>query len=446
MNDLKKQSEPFSRRGFLQVGSLSLLAPSVCQAVEAAPSSKSVSSPKRSCIFMHLQGGPSHLDLWDLKPQASAEVRGTYQTIDTPVPGIQFGELMQGTSRVANHLAVIRGMTHKFTNHIAGTYVTLTGSDNQQDRDREAHADDFPGPAAILNYLEKTDAKIPRSISLPSWLSIPGPSNRMPGQYAGFLGGVNDPFLIKGEIHQPDFKPLSLTPHQDLKITRLQSRLQLFSQLDQAAWRLESQLCIRYDHLLHSAYNLVTDGRFRKALDIGQEPDSIRDRYGRNKLGQSLLMARRLVEAGVQFVGFNEFNQKWDTHGGLVGRYNTIVPEMDQGYSALVKDLADRGMLDSTLVVNAGEFGRTPVINKQAGRDHWPNAYTTVLAGGGIQGGQILGATDNKGAEVTDRPTHPSDILATMWQQLGINPKTEIIDRVNRPYMVSTGQVISELL
>jgi len=440
MGKQKIHSCSFSRRGFLQLGSLSLLAPGLCYATEASL------LKKRSCIFMHLQGGPSHLDLWDLKTQASAEVRGSYEPIDTTVPGIQFGELMQGTATVAKHLAVIRSMTHKFTNHIAGTYVTLTGSDNQRDTDREAHGDDFPGPAAILNYLEKGDAKIPRSISLPNWLSIPGPSNRMPGQFAGFLGSVNDPFLIKGDIHQPNFKPLSLTPHQDLNPERLQSRLQLFSQLDQAAWRFENQLCIRYDHLLHSAYNLVTDDRFRKALDISQEPDSIRDRYGRNKLGQSLLMARRLVEAGVQFVGFNEFNQKWDTHSSLVDRYSTIVPEMDQGFSALIQDLADRGMLEQTLVVNTGEFGRTPVINKNGGRDHWPNVYSTVMAGGGIQGGQILGASDNNGAEVIDKPTHPSDVLATMWQQLGINPRTEIIDRVNRPYMVSSGRIISELL
>jgi hypothetical protein len=268
----------------------------------------------------------------------------------------------------------------------------------------------------------------------------------MPGQYGGFLGSVYDPFVIAGDPHQPDFNPLSLSLPEGMSTPRLRSRIDLSRQLDQTARRLEAGLSRRYDHLIESAYDMVADGRVREALDLTNEPDSMRDRYGRNKLGQSLLLARRLIEAGVQMVAYNEFNQKWDTHGGLEGRYRKIVPEMDQAFAALVADLDDRHLLDDTLVINTGEFGRTPVINQQAGRDHWPNAYTTVLAGGGIRGGHVYGASDTKGAEVAEQPTHPSDVLATMWRQLGVSPTRVIHDRLHRPHLVSDGRVLDELL
>lgn len=431
-----------NRRELLRVGALSLFG-AVSSSTRAASSH---AARRRSCIFIMLQGGPSHHDLWDPKPAASAEIRGPFQTIGTAIPGVRFGELMTGAAKLADRLAVIRSMTHKFTNHIAGTYVTVTGSDNQPDRDREAHADDFPGPGAVLNYLEKQAGDVPRSVSLPNWLSIPGPSNRMPGQYGGFLGSVHDPFLIAGEPQKKDFKPLSISLPEGINSGRLHGRLSLNKQLDRAAWQLERGLEDRYDRLMQSAYKMVVDGRVREALKLSKESDATRDRYGRTKIGQSLLLARRLIEAGVQLVSYNDFNQKWDTHGGLHGRYKKIVPPMDRAYSALVEDLAERNLLDDTLVINTGEFGRTPVVNDKAGRDHWPNVYSTVLAGGGIRGGIIHGASDNQGAEVSRHPVHPADVLATMWRQLGVRPKTLIYDRLARPAMISSGRVIDELL
>jgi hypothetical protein len=359
---------------------------------------------------------------------------------------VRFGELLAHTAQIADRLAIVRSMTHKFTNHIAGTYIALTGSTNQPDQDREAHGDDFPGPGAILNHLEKAPGSMPRSISLPNWLSIPGPSNRMPGQYGGFLGGVKDPFLVEGDPSQTNFRPLSLKLPDGLGASRVRERLDLSDQLDRSARYLDQELSHRIDHLRESAYELVVDGRFREALDLAKEPAATRDRYGRNKFGQALLLARRLVEAGVQLVGVNEFNQKWDTHGGLTGRYKEIVPSMDQGFAALVSDLAERGLLDSTLVVNMGEFGRTPKINKDAGRDHWPNVYSAVLAGGGIRGGVVHGASDNKGAEVASGAVSPADLLATLWRQLGISPATHIYDRLGRPHQLSDGRLLSELL
>lgn len=434
-----------SRRELIRLGGLSILA-----AGPAAASAAHSGSAHKSCIFMMLQGGLSQLDSWDPKPDAVPEIRGSFRHASTATPGIQFSELMQRSAAISEHLCVIRSMTHKFTNHIAGTYITLTGSTNQPDRDREAHGDDFPGPGAVLNYLSPRRTSqahsVPRSISLPNWLSIPGPSNRMPGQYAGFLGSVHDPFLLEGNPAQKEYRPLALSLPDGVDGNRMGSRLGLMKQLDSATRFLEAELNQRYDHLKHSAWNMVVSGEVRRALDLSQEKDALRDRYGRNRVGQSVLLARRLVEAGVQFVGFNEFNQKWDTHGGLVGRYKQIVPEMEAAFAALVEDLADRGLLDRTLVINTGEFGRTPKINGGAGRDHWPNVYSLVMAGGGLQGGRVYGESDSRGAEVLSQPVSPADVLSTMYHILGVAPDVELRDRLDRPIQLSDGRVLSELL
>ncbi len=435
----------FSRRNWLQLGSLSLLTGIVPRSASAHPDREG-GPPKRRCIFIMLQGGPSHLELWDPKPAAPDEIRGPMSTIATRIVGEPFGESIPRMAEIADRLTVIRSMTHKFTNHIAGTYITLTGSENQPDRDREAHSDDFPGPGAILNHLPGPPPQVPRSVALPNWLSIPGPSNRMPGQYGGMLGSVADPFLIEGDPSRPDFDPLSLRLTQGVTRERLTRRRTLLEEVDRMRRQFEGELNQRYDRLRQSAYDMVMDGRVRRALDLTEEPAELRDQYGRNKLGQSLLLARRLIEAGVQFVGYNDFNQKWDTHGQLLGRYRQIVPPLDQAFATLVADLERRGTLDETLVIMAGEFGRTPRINNQAGRDHWPNAYSTVLAGGGVQRGCILGKTDAHGAEVTEGRVAPADLLATMWHLMGIDPQTIIRDRLDRPHPVSSGRVVREIL
>jgi hypothetical protein len=434
------ESPDHGRRELLRIGGVSILA---ALAGGHRISAAAGSPAARRCIFMLLQGGASHIDLWDPKPQAVAEIRGPFRPIATAVPGIQFGELLEGSAAVADRLCVIRSMTHRFSNHIAGTYVTLTGSNAQPDQDREAHADDFPGPAAVLDALQAPVPGVPRAVSLPNWLSIPGPSNRMPGQYGGFLGSRHDPFVIEGDPNAPAFKPLSLSLADGMTGERLARRISLSRQLDGAARLLEGQLATRYDQLTESAYDLVTDGRVRRALDLGAEPDAVRDRYGRSKVGQALLLARRLAEAGVQFVAYNAFNQEWDTHGGLAGRYRQIVPPMDRGFATLVADLDERGLLADTLVVNTGEFGRTPQINKDAGRDHWPAVYTTILAGGGIRGGVVHGASDSKGAEVAESPVAPADVLATMYERLGIAPHTVLRDRLDRPIQLSDGRVLA---
>lgn len=433
-----------SRREILRIGAVSILGTAAGGSWRA--SGAQPKGPGTQAIFIMLQGGPSHIDLWDPKPESGQEIRGPFDSISTSLPGVRFGELMKQTARIADKLTLIRSMSHQFTNHIAGTYVTMTGSNDQPDQDREAHANDFPGPGAILSQLQRTARGVPPSVSLPNWLSIPGPSNRMPGQYGGFLGSIYDPFVIEGDPSARDYNPLSLKLTDGMTPGRLADRISLLEQFDAAAHRVERRHGEKMDALRQSAFEMIADGRVRQALDLEREPALSRERYGRTKIGQSLLLARRLIEAGVQFVSYNDFNQRWDTHSAILNTYRSIVPPMDQAYAALVADLAERGLLDTTLVVNAGEFGRTPLMNKDAGRDHWPNVYSVAMAGGKVKRGFIHGASDNKGSEVTESPVHPADILATLWHHLGLSPQTMIEDRLGRPHWISDGKIIHSIL
>lgn len=435
----------FHRRELLRIGALSILG-TASSASSSSASSAVGKGAANQAIYIMLQGGASHLDLWDPKPDAVSEIRGPFRSIPTSVPGLRFGELMKHTAGIADRMTIIRSMSHKFTNHIAGTYVTMTGSENQPDRDREANADDFPGPGAILNRLQATTSSIPVSVSLPNWLSIPGPSNRMPGQYGGFLGSTYDPFLFEGDPSAQDYNPLSLSLPDGMTAGRLSDRLSLTAQLDNAARKMEKEHGQRMDALRLSAFDLIVDGRVRTALEIDREPAAVRDRYGRTKFGQSLLVARRLIEEGVKFISYNELNQRWDTHAAIENTYNRIVPPMEQAYAALIHDLEERGLLDTTMVINAGEFGRTPGINKDGGRDHWPNVYSISLAGGRVKRGYVHGSSDSTGSEVAESAVHPADVLATLWQHLGHSPKTIIHDRLGRPHRISSGRILEEIL
>ncbi len=438
-----------NRRDVLRVGALSVLGgvgavPSALAAGDDSAARRSGSA--KSCIFMLLQGGPSHIDLWDPKPDAPAEVRGEFKPIDTAVAGIRLGETMAECAKVAGDLVLVRSMTHGFNNHIAGTYITLTGSVDQPNQDREAHAKDFPGPGAVLNYLEPPQAGLPTSISLPTWLSIPGPSNRMPGQYGGFLGSLFDPLLISGEPQKADFRPPAMSLPESMSPERVGSRYALLKNLDALRKDMDTAQVRSRGLFSHTAYELLTDPRVREALDLTRESDKVRDRYGRTKMGQSLLLARRLVEIGVRFVGYNEFNQSWDHHGDITNTLKHRAPPMEQAFAALVEDLRERDLLDSTLVVNTGEFGRTPTINQGRGRDHWPEVYTTVMAGGGTRGGTVYGSSDSKGGSVKDNPVSPADFLATLWHMMGVDPAHELMDRQSRPVRLSPGKVVEGIL
>ncbi len=253
------------RREILRIGAISIWGmPTLADA--ATPHANSFGRAK-ACIFMLLQGGPSHLDLWDPKPGAPLEVRGPFAAISTAQSGIEFSALLKQTAAVADRLCVVRSMTHRFNNHIAGTYITLTGSDNQANQDREAHTDDFPGPGAVLNYLQTVSNSAPASVSLPTWLSIPGPSNRMPGQYGGFLGSLRDPFLISGEPEKPEFRPLSLALPDGFGLERMENRWALRGEIDRLARDAQDRLTAHHDRLSESAYQLLTDPQVREALE-----------------------------------------------------------------------------------------------------------------------------------------------------------------------------------
>ncbi len=430
-----------TRRQLLQIGALSLFGGPVL-GESAAP----VAAKAKHGILIFLQGGPSQLDMWDPKPEAPAEVRGPFASIETALPGLRLTSLLSNTARVADKIAVVRSMSHNFNNHIAGTYVMLTGSIVQRNVDREAAPIDAPGPGAILSYLNHEQNRVPTAVSLPNWLSIPGPSNRMPGQYAGYLGSTHDPFLVQGEPHKPNFKPLSLTLPGEVPLARFESRTQLLGQIDEVARDLETKGTRSRDRLYASAVDLLVNPAFRDALDLTKESPAVREKYGMTKIGQSLLLARRLVEAGVTWVAFNEFNQHWDVHAAIDASLKDRVPPLDQAYAALVEDLAERGLLDSTVVINTGEFGRTPVMNKDAGRDHWPDVYSLAICGGGIKGGQVYGASDKRGAYPATPPVSPADLLSTVWTCLGVDPAAEVFDRFGRPYRISTGRVVEGLL
>lgn len=396
---------------------------------------------------MFLQGGPSHLDLWDPKPAGPREVRGAFQPIATAVSGVQFGELLPRLSGLAKHLAVIRSMSHAFNNHIAGTYIMQTGSTNQRNVDREAAADDFPGPGAVLSWLQKSATNRPVSVSLPNWLSIPGPSNRMPGQFGGFLGARHDPVLFEGDPSKDGFRPLNLSLPDDVGRRRFDARRSLLRQFDEQVKSLESKATRSKDRMYETAMTLITDPGIRNALDLTRERKSLRASYGRSKFGQSLLLARRLVEAGVKFVSVNEFNQSWDHHTKIERSLKKLAPRMDRGLAALIDDLDRRGGLKSTLLVAAGEFGRAPKFNADGGRDHWSRVYTALLAGGGVRGGQVVGRSDARGGEVADKPVSPADLLATVWTALGIDPEeTTLRDRLSRPRPLTRGRPLRELL
>jgi Protein of unknown function (DUF1501) len=440
---MSSNDDRFTRREVLRIGALSVFGSAAIPALSSAAQRSSAN--QNACILLFLQGGPSHLDLWDPKPHAPSEVRGPFGSIATRVGGLRFCETLPKTAAAADKLAVIRSMTHGFNNHIAGTYIMHTGSATQPNADREAAADDYPGPGAVLNWMQKKATNVPVSVALPNWLSIPGPSNRMPGQYGGFLGSQYDPFLIQGDPSKPGFKPLSLTLPGDVSASRLRARGSLLAQLDRGVRQLETSATHSHDRYFETAMTFLTDHRLRDALDLRREKPAMRDMYGRNRFGQSLLLARRLVEAGVRFVAFNEFNQSWDHHSAVEKNLKTCVPSMDRGHSALLADLEQRGMLQRTLVIATGEFGRAPKMNADGGRDHWPQAYSTLLAGGGIRGGQTYGRSDSRGAYVADKPVRPVDLLATMWTVLGIDPATELHDRTNRPHPLSRGQVLTTL-
>ncbi|HEY2252448.1 MAG TPA: DUF1501 domain-containing protein, partial [Planctomycetaceae bacterium] len=368
-------------------------------------------SPIKSVILVFHYGGPSHLETYDPKPLAPAEARGEYQTIATAVPGIVVGEYLPRVAKIMDRLTLVRSMHHPMRNHNAAAAETLTGR-TPVSGDLELLANEsrsYPTLGSSVNYALGSAAHVLPYVALPYTIYN---VVELPGQTPGFLGGQYDRFQVTGNPNNPDFRISSLQPPANRQSSELISREQLLHALDLLP---ASDPLAKMRNYQERALQLVSSDSVRKSFEIDQEKAQVRDRYGRNLLGQSLLLARRLVEGGVNFVTVfdgerNGQDANWDSHQTIFPRHRQLIPPADQGFSALIEDLEARGLLESTLVIAMGEFGRTPKINNNAGRDHWPDCYTVVLAGGGIRGGQVYGASDKIGAYLDRDPVSPADL------------------------------------
>lgn len=437
-----------TRRNLLQIGALGWLGLSLPRALKAEAAA-ALPVRAKSVIFLHQFGGASHLDTFDMKPNAPKEIRGEFQPIDSSLPGLQVCELLPRLSRLADRFCLVRSVHHKTSAHNSAAYYSLTGHKPLIDIvTANATATDFPAYGAIVDHLAPTRNRVPTAVSLPTMIAD-GPF-RTPGEFAGFLGKQHDPLFITRNPNASSFHVDELSLPMEVPLDRAGDRRALLAGLAARARLNESIAAVRgMDAYQQKAFSLLTSGETQRAFDLQREDPRLRDRYGRTTYGQSVLLARRLVEAGVRFVTvyYSPGISGWDTHKD---NFNTLrnsrLPITDQTVSALLEDLDTRGLLDETMVVWTGEFGRTPRINGDAGRDHWPQCYTILMAGGGLKRGYIHGASDATGAFPRESPCTPDDISATMFHCLGIDPATELRDQLDRPIPVSYGSPIAPIL
>jgi hypothetical protein len=398
-------------------------------------------APIRSCILIFYYGGPSHIDTLDPKPDAPAEVRGEYGTAATSVPGVRLCEHLPRTARLLNRLALIRSVHHPMHNHNSAAAEALTGR-TPAGGDQELLTDDprgLPTLGSAVSYALGARAHVLPYVALPYTLYN---VVQLPGQAPGLLGGAYDRFQVEGDPSAPNFRIAAFDGGADLS-----GRSALLRRLDRAPI---SDRAARVEAYRERALRLLAAPEVRRLFDLAKEPERLRDRYGRHRLGQSLLLARRLVEGGVNFVAAfdgqtNGQDANWDSHERLFARHRQLIPPSDEAVAALIDDLDARGLLETTLVVALGEFGRTPRINKSGGRDHWPECYSVLLAGGGVTGGAVLGASDKIGAYPAADPVTPADLAATIYWRFGFDPATEIVDQTGRPFRLTEGEPIRKL-
>jgi hypothetical protein len=446
----------FSRRELLRVGGVGAVGLNLAgllhvgaSAARGAPAPSA--APVKNCILIFYYGGPSQLDTWDMKPNAPAEVRGAFRPIATSVVGVQICEHLPHCARIMHKLALIRSLHHPMRNHNSAAVEALCGRTPLRG-DLELLADDansFPCYGAIVSHQRPGPRDLPPHVALPHVMYN---VVKLPGQTAGYLGAAYNPFHVTGDPSDPNFRVAELDLPANLSPDRLEIRRSLLAALDRQATPAaragpEEAMGVYRER----AMDFLQSRRLRGAFDLSCEPDRVRDRYGRHKLGQSMLLARRLVEAGVRFVNVNDkINNgqlaNWDSHENNFPRHkDDLLPPADQAFSALVEDLDARGLLDSTLVVALAEFGRTPKINKTAGRDHWPDCFSVVLAGGGVRGGAIYGSSDRIAAYPHSDPVTPGDLAATLFWRLGIDPATEVRDLTGRPFRLAEGEPLTRL-
>lgn len=436
-----------TRREWLQVGYSGLLGISL-PSLLAQPAA-SAATPRRkgkSVILVFLTGAASHLDTFDLKPDAPPEVRGEFKPLAAKTPGLLVCEHLPRLAARADKYAVVRSLAHRENNHLVATHHVLTGYPQPGAFfDKVASRDDWPCYSSALNYLRPRNDGIPSGVNLPTFL-MEGPLT-WPGQHAGFLGPKYDPWQITHDPNAADFRVDSVRLAPGLEIERLRDRRALLEAVDRQRKQFEELAeCRRLSDQQQLAFAVLTSGKIARAFELEREPPAVRDRYGRHSFGQSLLLARRLVQAGVPVVQANMGRvQNWDNHGNIFPTLKKrLLPPLDQAVAALLDDLHDTGLLDETLVLMLGEFGRTPKV-KNTGRDHWAPCFCGLFAGAGVRGGQVIGKSDKIGAYPATTPYSPNDLGATVYDVLGVDPASEVRDRQNRPVQLNRGQVMEAL-
>jgi hypothetical protein len=390
-----------------------------------------------SCILIWLDGGPSHLEMFDPKPEAPIEVRGEFKPISTSVAGIQICEHLPRTAKIMREVALIRSLTHELGNHDTGSHYLLTGH-------RPAPVLQYPSLGSIIARETGVARELPPYIAIPDAVQAAG---------SGYLPGAYSPFAIGGDPSKPDYKVRDLEPPESIGFDRVNRRRTMQQALDDFARGVEeSPATASRDAFYEQAYRLLTSPEAKGAFDLSQEPQKVRERYGGRRVGTGCLLARRLVEAGARFV--TVVDNGWDMHQQIFKAMPDAffpgsgkLPALDMAFSSLITDLLERGLLETTLVVMMGEFGRTPKINAAAGRDHWPRAGSVLFSGAGVRGGQLIGATDAYGETPAERPVRPEDVAFTILKLLGVDPNKEYTAPSGRPLKIlSEGNFIRELV
>jgi hypothetical protein len=443
-----------TRRELLQVGYSGLLGlglPAILAgrglAAKSDKAAAGLAPNPKQIVIIFLTGAPSHHDTFDMKPDAPAEVRGEFKPISTSVPGLHVCEHLPQLAARADKYATLRTLSHGDNNHLMSTHYVLTGELQPGGFfDKIASRDDWPNYASASAYLRPRTDGIPSGVNLPTFLM--SGALTWPGQHGGLLGPNYDPWQITGDPNKKDFRVGALTLADGLDVNRLGDRQALVSDLNRHQQRLaDVAVAQRLTSEQALAFSILTSSKLSQAFQLDREKTSVRDRYGRNTTGQSLLLARRLVDVGVPVVQANIGRvQNWDSHSNIFPTLkDRLLPPLDQGVAALLDDLEDSGKLDETLVMMLGEFGRTPKINKKKGRDHWGPCFFGLFAGAGVRGGQVIGKSDKTGAYPVTKAYSPIDLGATVYHLLGIPSDAEVHDRFGRPVRLNRGEVIEPL-
>ena len=428
------------RRDFIQLGLRGIAGYGLCDLLRLKAQAATPAGGKPiNCIMIWLDGGPSHFETFDPKPEAPAEIRGVFKTVPTKVPGVHFSEPVTQLAGVFDKFTVVRSICHKDPNHGGGNHYMMTGAPTPVPVGCGAFVTFHPSMGSMVSYTRGVQGGLPTYMAMPSNTRSGGPN---------FLGGQHAPFIIPGGPNADSFRVNDVVLPKDLAEGRVKSRRDLRTALDRMKRfndKLVEDPTVEFDRFYEQGFDLVSSAKAQEAFDIQKEDPKVRESYGRNDMGQRFLLARRLVEVGVSWVTVNWGG--WDHHGEIEKAYKgDALKQLDQGVTALLNDLSERGLLETTMVVLLGEFGRTPKINEKGGRDHWPGAMSVLMAGAGIPGGQIVGATDARGYYASENVYRPEDFAASIYTKMGIDHTQHLETVGGRPVrLVTDGRLIKEL-